>query len=193
MTRIIAGTVGGRRIETPRGEATRPTTDRVREALFSRLGSLLDLEGTRVLDLYAGSGALGLEALSRGAAALCAVESDRGTARLLTRNARTLGLADRVTVLTDRVERVLDRGPGGAAYDLALLDPPYPLGQAAVEQVLLSLTDRGWLAGAALVVVERSTRSPAPGWPARLRPLEARRYGETTVHLAELDPGRAGA
>lgn len=209
MTRIIAGAVGGRTIQTPRGRETRPTTDRVREALFSRVEALLELDGARVLDLFAGSGALGLEALSRGAAHLLAVEKHRPTARLIEQNARALGLGARTEVRSGPVETVLAAGPGdgsttageGAhlertpdphqAYDLVLLDPPYPLGEQALSAVLQDLLGHGWLGADALVVLERSSRSPRPTWPDGLRHLDTRTYGETALHLAE--PGRPRA
>lgn len=187
MTRIIAGRAGGRTIATPRGSGTRPTTDRVREALFSRIEALMDLDDASVLDLYAGSGALGLEALSRGAAHLTAVEKHRATAALAERNARELGLADQVVVHTAPVDRVLREG-GGTAFDLVLLDPPYPLTEDDLATVLGLLVDRAWLAEDALVVVERSARSPEPRWPAGLAHLGTRSYGETAVHLAEPAP-----
>ena len=193
MTRIIAGRVGGRTIAAPRGSATRPTTDRVREALFSRVEALMDLDGARVLDLYAGSGALGLEALSRGAVHLTAVERHRSTAALVERNARDLGLADLVEVRTGAVERVLSAGGAAGevphqregAFDLVLLDPPYPLGEPDLAGVLGLLVSGGWLSEDALVVVERSARSPRPAWPAGLVHLDTRTYGETALHLAE--------
>lgn len=222
MTRIIAGSAGGRTLRTPRGRDTRPTTDRVREALFSRVEALMDLDGARVLDLYAGSGALGLEALSRGAAHLLAVERHRPTARLVETNARDLGLADRVVVLAAPVEAVLEAGPsgdtdpsgteqdvaeqdlaeqnvaepgsteppgdgepGGTAYHLVLADPPYPVGEEELTGVLAALVDHGWLDPEALVVLERSARSPEPTWPAGLTHLGTRTYGETALHLAE--------
>ena len=190
MTRIIAGTVGGRTIRTPRGQDTRPTTDRVREALFSRVEALLDLDGARVLDLYAGSGALGLEALSRGAAHLLAVERHRPTARLAQDNARTLGLADRVQVEAAPVAQVLRTRDAGAsppdlAYHLVLADPPYPLEEERLTEMRIALVAHGWLDPDALVVVERSARSPRPAWPAGLQHLDTRTYGETSLHLAE--------
>lgn len=207
MTRIIAGRAGGRTIATPRGAGTRPTTDRVREALFSRVQALADLEGARVLDLFAGSGALGLEAVSRGASHLLAVEKHRATAALVVRNARDLGMTGAVRVRTSPVDRVLREGPGGEAagppthpggpaeasspplgYDLVLVDPPYPLPEPELEVVLGLLVQRGWLGPGALVVVERSARSPAPGWPDGLVPVSSRSYGETAVHLAEQAP-----
>lgn len=187
MTRVIAGSAGGRRLRTPRGERTRPTSDRVREALFSALEARWGAwAGLRVLDLYAGSGALGLEARSRGAAALLAVEHDRATARLVAANARDLGL-DRdpgggkaVEVVTGAVGTVLDRGPGERpAYDLVLADPPYPLPEADLARDLAALP--GWLAPDALVVLERSSRSPEPPWPPGLEVERSRRYGETVL------------
>ena len=193
MTRIIAGRAGGRTIATPRGAGTRPTTDRVREAIFSRVEALLDLDGARVLDLYAGSGALGLEALSRGASALLAVERHRPTAGLVERNAATLNLPGQVQVRAGAVERVLaDEDPGREGFDLVLADPPYPLAEEELTRVLGLLVTAGWLTEDALVVVERSTRSPAPGWPLGLEHLDTRTYGETAVHWAE-PAARAGA
>ncbi len=195
MTRIIAGRAGGRTIETPRGAGTRPTTDRVREAVFSRLQALTDLDGALVLDLYAGSGALGLEAVSRGAGHLLAVERHRATAALAGRNARTLGFGDVVQVRTAPVERVLRAGPGPEqqeGYDLVLLDPPYPLPEDDLADVLALLVDHGWLAPGALVVIERSARSPRPRWPAGLAHLDSRSYGETALHLAEPAPHTDG-
>lgn len=192
MTRIIAGTAGGRTIRTPRGRDTRPTTDRVREALFSRVEALLDLDGARVLDLYAGSGALGLEALSRGAAGLVAVERHRPTARLVEQNAALLGLADQVSVHAGAVEPLLAAGPGGPAFHLVLADPPYPLGEEELTRALAALVRHGWLEPDALVVVERSSRSPRPTWPAGMDHLDTRSYGEAALHLAEpVQPGES--
>jgi 16S rRNA (guanine966-N2)-methyltransferase len=185
MTRIIAGTLGGRRLSTPRSDATRPTTDRVREAVFSRIESLLDLAGARVLDLYAGSGALGLEALSRGAGEVLLVESDRRTARLIQANIADLGVSGSARVRAESVDRVLDSGPDGPPFDLVLLDPPYPLSEDEVTGNLQRLVQHGWLAPEALVLVERSTRSPQPTLPPGLSALKGRRYGETAVHYAE--------
>lgn len=186
MTRVIGGSAGGRRLRTPPGEATRPTSDRVREALFSSLESLLGgLDDLRVLDLYAGSGALGLEALSRGAARLTAVESDRRTARLVGENARTLGL-DSVEVVPLPVARALAAAPR-EAFDLVLADPPYPLEEDDLARVLALLVAPGWLSADAVVVVERSARSPEPTWPAGLVPLRHRSYGETALWYVRAD------
>ncbi|MEO7446969.1 MAG: 16S rRNA (guanine(966)-N(2))-methyltransferase RsmD, partial [Humibacillus sp.] len=157
MTRIIGGTARGRRLTTPRGDATRPTSDRVREALFSALESQLgSLTGLRFLDLYAGSGAVGLEAVSRGAGEVTSVEADRRTARIVQGNADALGFGQ-VEVLAQKVGRVLSQHPR-ASYDVVFLDPPYPVGNAEVEQVLARLVDQEWLAAEAVVVVERSAR-----------------------------------
>lgn len=175
----------------PRGAATRPTTDRVREALFARLEAWTDLAGAHVLDLYAGSGALGLESASRGAASVLLVESDRSTAALVQRNMAALELGDRCRVRRDRVERVVAAGPGDTAYDLVLLDPPYPLEEEALAAVLQGLIEHGWLADRALVVLERSSRSPEPTWPGGLAPLDAKTYGETVLHYAEEARGSA--
>lgn len=180
MTRLVGGSAGGRRLRTPAGAATRPTTDRVREALFSSLESSLGgLGGLRVLDLYAGSGALGLEALSRGAAALTAVEHDRRTARLVEANARDVGLGP-VEVVARAVDRVLATAPR-AAYDLVLADPPYDVTEAEVSRVLALLVEHGWVAPDATVVLERSARSPEPAWPTGLEPERRRAYGETAL------------
>jgi 16S rRNA (guanine966-N2)-methyltransferase len=187
MTRIISGMVGGRRLATPAGEATRPTSDRVREALFSRLDHLDILVGSRVLDLYAGSGALGLEALSRGAIHATLVDSDRGAAGIARTNARGLGFADRVLVRAEPVERVLLTGPANPdeRVGLVFLDPPYDLADDRLADVLALLVRHTWLAPDALVVVERSGRSAPPRWPAGLSASGERRYGDTKVWFAD--------
>ncbi len=187
MTRIISGIVGGRRLATPSGEATRPTSDRVREGLFSRLEHLDVIIGARVLDLYAGSGALGLESLSRGAVHATLVDSDRGAAEIARTNARALGLASRVRVRAEPVERVLLAGPGSPdeRVGLVFLDPPYDLDDERLADVLALLVRHTWLAPDALVVVERSGRSAPPRWPAGLSAAGERRYGETKVWFAD--------
>ena len=188
MTRVIAGSAGGRRLRTPPGNRTRPTSDRVREALFSALEAAWGgWSGLRVLDLYAGSGALGLEALSRGAAALTAVEQDRVTARLVGANARALGLDRATDVVTGAVGTVLDRGPGERGlYDLALADPPYPRSEDDLARDLRALPS--WLAPGALVVLERSARSPEPTWPHGWAAERSRRYGETVLWYGRAAP-----
>lgn len=185
MTRIISGAAGGRRLETPRGPHTRPTSDRVREALFSRLEHLDALDGARVLDLYAGSGALGLEAVSRGASCVVLVESNRSAARVARANAAAVALPG-VVLREDTVERVLVGGPGpGGAMDLVFLDPPYDVSEEALADVLALLVAHRWLSREALVVVERSSRSPEPRWSDGLAPAGERRYGETRMWFAE--------
>ena len=180
VTRIIAGAARGRRLKAPAGEQTRPTSDRVREALFSSLDSHLgSLAGLRFLDLYAGSGAVGLEARSRGAAAVTLVEQDRRTATLIRENVRTLGFSE-VEVVAGSVARVLATAPR-TAYDVVFLDPPYSLGDDRVRADLGALVAQGWLADGAVVVVERSTRSGDVVWPEGLLAARYRRYGETTL------------
>ena len=180
MTRIIGGTAGGRRIRTPSGDSTRPTSDRVREALFSSLDSALgSLSGLRFLDLYAGSGAIGLEARSRGAGVVTCVEHDRRTAGLIRDNVRSLGL-DGVEVLTGTVDRVLAQPPR-APYDVVFLDPPYPTPVADVEAALAALREHEWLVDGTIVVVERSSRGPSLTWPQGLVAQRERRYGETVL------------
>jgi 16S rRNA (guanine966-N2)-methyltransferase len=179
MTRIIGGTAKGRRLRTPEGSATRPTSDRVREALFSALEAQLgSLAGLRVLDLYAGSGAVGLEAASRGAVAVTAVESDRRTAALVSTNARALDLP--VEVVAQPVARALAAAPR-APYDVVFADPPYPLPDTEVVGALELLLRHGWLAPGAAVVVERSARSVEPAWPAALGQARQKKYGETVL------------
>ena len=185
VTRIVAGVAGGRTLEVP-GKGTRPTSDRVREALFSRLEHLDVIERSRVLDLYAGSGALGLEAASRGAQEVVLVESARAAADVCRRNAARLGLPA-VQVVAERVLPYLGR-PVRRAADLVLVDPPYELAEADLAAVLEALVPH--LADDAVVVVERSTRSPEPSWPAQdgvprgLVVTEDRRYGETVLWFA---------
>ncbi|RCV54042.1 16S rRNA (guanine(966)-N(2))-methyltransferase RsmD [Marinitenerispora sediminis] len=180
MTRIIAGTAGGRRLAVPEGRTTRPTSDRAREALFaSVLSELGSLDGLRALDLYAGSGAIGLEALSRGAAHALLVESDRRAAAVIRRNIAALGLAG-AELAADRVRRVLERGPAGG-YHLVVADPPYATPAAEIAEALGLLRDRGWLAADALVVVERAGRDPDLVWPEGYEPGRVRRYGEAAL------------
>ncbi|MGL4742886.1 MAG: 16S rRNA (guanine(966)-N(2))-methyltransferase RsmD [Dermatophilaceae bacterium] len=185
MTRIIAGTVGGRTLRAPRGSGTRPTSARVREAVFSALEAADVVRGAQVLDLYAGSGALGLEAASRGASSVLLVESDRRAAAAVAANIRALRLP-RVQVRIGEVSAVLAREPtSGDAADVVFADPPYDLGERVLESVLSRLA-AGWLAPGGLAVVERSSRSLEPTWPAGIvRSGGPRRYGDTTVWFAE--------
>lgn len=186
MTRIIGGVAGGRRLRTPPGEATRPTAERVREALFSSLEAGGGLAGLVVLDLYAGSGALGLEARSRGAARVVLVEHDRRTAELVRANARALGL-DGVRVVAAPVGRFL-AGETSARFDLVLADPPYDLAPDRLSAVLARLVAGGWLAGDAQVVVERSRRGQPPTWPEGIGASRERAYGETVLWYGRATP-----
>jgi 16S rRNA (guanine966-N2)-methyltransferase len=180
MTRIIGGSAGGRRITTPRGDGTRPTSDRVREALFSAIEAWCgSLQGLRFLDLYAGSGAVGLEAWSRGAGAVTLVEQDRRTSSLIRANAQALGF-ERADVRAAAVAGTLSRTPT-APYDIVFIDPPYALDESSLAADLASLTAHGWLAADAMVVVERSSRSPEPRWPDGLGEVRSKRYGETAL------------
>ncbi len=186
MTRIVAGIAGGRTLTVPR-RGTRPTSDRVREALFSRLEHAGVVEDAVVLDLYAGSGALGLEAASRGARRVLLVDSGREAVAACRRNMTSLELGG-VEVVPERVRPFLDRRPPLGA-DLALLDPPYELAEDDLADVLEALVRH--LAEDAVVVVERSGRDPAPRWPVALRGTGERRYGETALWFAAHDPAPA--
>ena len=181
MTRVIAGAARGRRLAVPPGRLTRPTSDRAREGLFGTLTAIRgSVDGARVLDLYAGSGAVGLEALSRGAARVLFVEADGGAARVIRGNLEAIGLPGGELV-TGRVERVLDRGPGGGpGYDLVVADPPYAIADDDVTAMLTALRDRSWLAAGAVVAVERATRSEPVRWPPGYEPDRSRRYGDAT-------------
>jgi 16S rRNA (guanine966-N2)-methyltransferase len=192
MTRIIGGTAGGRRLETPRGQSTRPTSDRVREALFSaieaRTGSL---DGLRFLDLYAGSGAVGLEARSRGAGVVTMVEQDRRTAALITRNASALGFS-RARVVAAPVSTVL-QSPPAAPYDLVFSDPPYPTSDEDVDADLVALVVQGWLVPGALVVVERAAKRSRVTWPDGIVEDRTKRYGETALWYGHATPAASPA
>lgn len=181
MSRIIAGSARGRTLKVPQ-RGTRPTSDKVREALFSRLQHWGVLEDARVLDLYAGSGALALEALSRGAATATLVEFSKPAAGICRENIKYLGFSDRATVANVRAERfvqAMDHGP----WDLIFCDPPYDLSGAALSQVLKNLADGGTLAPEATIVVERAKRAEEPAWPTNWELSDTRNYGDTTVYL----------
>lgn len=185
MTRIVAGAAGGRRLTVPlRG--TRPTTDRVREALFNVLTVRRDFDGLRVLDLYAGSGALGLEALSRGAASVLFVDSDRRAAEVIGRNIEVVGLPG-ATVRRGTVAAVLAAGTP-EPMDLVLADPPYQVAADEVDQVLASLCRGGWVHAGSVVVVERPYSSPTLTWPQGWTVWPPRRYGDSRLDGAEVGP-----
>lgn len=183
MTRIVAGVYGGRRLTAPAGQQTRPTSDRVREALFSSLESLHggDLRGVRIADLYAGSGAVGLEALSRGAACAMFVESDPKAARIIRANIAALGVAERAELVIAKATAAVTGTPPGGAFDIVFADPPYAVGDEELAAVLAGLAGNGWLADEAVIVIERSRRSPEPAWVPGVTAERSRRYGETTL------------
>jgi 16S rRNA (guanine966-N2)-methyltransferase len=177
--RVIAGAAKGRRLVAPSGDGTRPTSDRVKESWFSSLQPVLG--GAHVLDLYAGSGALGLEALSRGAAAVTFVEKDRRALTSLRTNLDAVGLPG-ATVLAREVRTALAGDLADAPFDVVVADPPYRVAEDELTAVLAALVRH--LAPGALVTVERGRREPVPTWPAELGDAGARRYGDTTLHRA---------
>ncbi|ORA13535.1 16S rRNA (guanine(966)-N(2))-methyltransferase RsmD [Mycobacterium asiaticum] len=184
MTRIIGGVAGGRRLAVP-PKGTRPTTDRVRESLFNILTARLDCTGLAVLDLYAGSGALGLEALSRGAASALFVESDPRSAAVITRNIKAVDLPG-ATVRRGMVSTVLAGGTA-APVDLVLADPPYDVDSAEINAVLVALSAHGWVRAGTVAVVERGVGSPWLTWPSDWSVWPERVYGDTRLELAEHD------
>jgi 16S rRNA (guanine966-N2)-methyltransferase len=178
----------------PPGRSTRPTSDRTREGLFAAVtASRGGLDGARVLDLYAGSGAIGLESLSRGAADVLMIESDPRAARVIRENIAAIGLPG-ARLVTDRAERALARGPGGTTRDFVFADPPYAVSDTELERILAALISRAWLAPGALVVVERAARSDPLTWPAGYLGDRSRRYGEAVLWYGHAGgPGPAGA
>jgi 16S rRNA (guanine966-N2)-methyltransferase len=185
--RIVAGAAKGRRLVAPKGDEVRPTADRVKEALFSSLQP--QLPGSRVLDLYAGSGGLGLEALSRGAEQVTFVERANASLTALRRNIEAVGLPG-TTVVSDDAARTLRGEVPGGPFDLVFADPPYRLPKAQLADLLADVV--GHLAPGGTVVVERAARDGAPPWPRELNPGDPRRYGDTALHRATLDASVAG-
>lgn len=185
MTRIIAGFAGSLVLTVP-GTGTRPTSDRVREAIFSALESRDALQDARVVDLYAGSGALGLEAASRGAATVTLVERASSAARACRDNmARILrnapkGAIPRISVAAQAVQSFLDSST--AIWDLVLLDPPYEVGEEELARALVALAPR--LSREAIILVERTSKAPEPMWPAGIALDRRRDYGDTTLWWA---------
>ena len=184
VSRIVSGKAGGTKLRVPK-KGTRPTTELVREALFNSLEVDGDLDGTRVLDLYSGSGGLGLEALSRGAASVLFVEADRTAAEVLRGNIAAVGLGGVV-----RQRRVLDvlRAGSGEPVELVLVDPPYALDETELADGLAALAPGGWVHDGSLVVVERHRRSGPPHWPEGFRILRDRKYGQNVLYRAEYRP-----
>ena len=185
MSRIIAGTAGGLRLASVPGENTRPTTDRVKESLFSKLESYGVVQGARVLDAYAGSGALGCEALSRGAASVEFVEKYPKACEITRRNvAATSKIATGITRVTQGIAQsyvAVHSGP----WDLVFLDPPYAFTQEQVLDILRVIAPN--LAEGAIVVVERSSRDAEPAWNSQLHRFAMKKYGETVLYYLEPD------
>lgn len=185
MTRIIAGVAGSLRLATP-GPATRPTSDRVREAWFSALESQRGIGGARVLDLYAGSGALGLEAASRGASEVTLVDSHRGAIDVIRRNIQTLApvIGERVSLraVKSTAQSYVD-GLAPESLDLVFVDPPYDLATPALERVIEQVCDAvapgGW------VMLERAKGSTEVTWPESMGVLQTKTYGDTSLVFAE--------
>ena len=178
MTRIVGGTLGGRRLVTPTGSSTRPTAEKVRAALANSLQATGGLDGARVLDLYAGSGALGIELLSRGASTAVFVEKDRAALTALRSN--TALVAQGVTVAAADVLAYLGTD-GIGPFDVVVADPPYDLADDGLIAVLSRLTRTTALAAHADVIVERGVKAREPAWPAPLTGVRVRRYGDTLL------------
>jgi 16S rRNA (guanine966-N2)-methyltransferase len=185
--RIVAGTFKGKALEAPKGLATRPTSDRVRQALFNVLehgAPAVDFEGKRVLDLFAGSGALGLEALSRGARYCLLIEEAASARAAIRRNVEALGLTGATRIWRRDATRL---GPARTLtpFDLVFCDPPY--GKGLGERALAAAMEGGWLAEGAIAVLEERADTHV-AWPQPLTELDRRRYGDTTIGIAEF-PG----
>ncbi|MDX2307520.1 MAG: 16S rRNA (guanine(966)-N(2))-methyltransferase RsmD [Hyphomicrobium sp.] len=181
--RIVGGRLRGRPIASPAHDGLRPTSDRVRESVFNILAHGLDgfdIEGLRVIDLFAGTGALGLEALSRGAAYALFVEEGAESRALIRRNIEAFGLMGQTRIFR---RDATDMGPLGtmAPFGLAFLDPPY--GKGLGEKALIALRDGGWLVPGALVIAEESAASPIV-WPDGYHALDRRTWGDTEVAFA---------
>ena len=176
MTRIVGGVAKGRRLAVPQ-RGTRPTSERAREALFNSLRGLVEIDGARVLDLFAGTGAVGLEALSRGAAGVEFVESERAACEIVKRNVATIAL-DGAVLHRRQVGPFLIGTTPDQPFDLVFADPPYAYGEAHLSVLLSTLVEGPWLAENAVVVVERSARGAEPTWPDGLALVKQKRYGE---------------
>ena len=189
--RVIAGSLKGRTIAAPKGRSTRPTSDRVREALFSSLVSHLgsDLGSARVLDAFAGSGALGIEALSRGAEHATFVERDSASARTLRANVELLDVQAVSTVVVADITSLARRGSvPGAPFSLLFADPPYRIDEAEVRGLVDMLAAADCLKAGAVIVWEHDANTPVT-WPECVRGLSERRYGSTTVSIGEYARG----
>jgi 16S rRNA (guanine966-N2)-methyltransferase len=198
MTRIVGGVWGGRRLVTPAGETTRPTSEKVRAALASSLYATGGLDGARVLDLYAGSGALGLELVSRGASSAVFVERDRAAVTALRANVAALGAPTaaqsartkpvdqsgggvRLTVVAADVSTIATRSEAAGPFDVVVADPPYEVSSEALIELFARLQKAQRLAPHADLVIERGKRAGEPAWPAPLEAVRTRRYGDTLL------------
>lgn len=187
--RIVAGEFRGRKLVAPKGTTTRPTTDRVREALMSALGSRLGgFDDIVVLDAFAGSGALGLEALSRGAVRTVFIERDRAAVSALRSNVETLGVGSRSCIVTTDVFSLAKRGVPGGPFSLILLDPPYTLDQTEVTRLLADLASAGSLAPGCVISLEHPT-GVEPGWPEGFSAVDVKRYGTIAIDVATYEEG----
>jgi 16S rRNA (guanine966-N2)-methyltransferase len=187
--RIIAGAHKGARLSSPSGANTRPTSDRVKESLFSMLDGYGVLQAANVLDLFAGSGGLGLEAMSRGAAQVDFVDSSLASIRTLQTNAEKLGLDHSAEVHSNDVLHYLAGLPGtedpeAQIFDVVFMDPPYPLGDDAITQILGRLA--GHLDMESIVIIERAARSPEPTMPEGMEVFRSKAFGETAIYFAQL-------
>lgn len=185
---MIAGEQGGLRLVVPKGARTRPTSDRVKESVFGALGAAR-LAGARVLDGYAGSGALGIEALSRGAARATLVDRDPRAVDAIRRNLTSTRLGDRATVHRRGFGGFLTGRTPESPFDLVFLDPPYDLAGPELARILQALAAPGWLAADAGVVIERSAAAGPPTLPDGWRVAWERVYGDTLVVLTGPDAG----
>ncbi len=199
MSRIITGSARGSRLATLPGDTTRPTTDRVREALFSSLADwagtigadpAAQFEGLAVVDLFAGSGALGLEAASRGAEPVTLVERDRAAVRVIRQNLKSTGLGGQVLATT--AESHAATAPARAA-DVILMDPPYALPNTELSVLLATLLANGHLVSDGIIVIERSSRDAVPEWPDGLELGWTRRYGESCLYFCRPLEGKKDA
>lgn len=189
--RIIAGTAKGRKLISPEGTSARPTSDRAREALFSSLESEFgELHGIRFLDLFAGSGAVTAEAMSRGARSCTVVESDRTALEIARKNVEmvrsTFPESEAVYIEGD-VESFVMRPSN--PFDVIFLDPPYSFPDSDLTEIVSSLRRSGFIAPSTLVIVERASRSKAFSWPATMRAVKERRYGNAAIYYGEADNG----
>jgi 16S rRNA (guanine966-N2)-methyltransferase len=187
--RVIAGSAGGLSLVAPKGRVARPTTDRVKESVFGALGPERLVDAS-VLDLYAGSGALAIEAISRGAARAVLVERDHAAVTAIRRNLTTTRLRDRARVQDSTVATFLaGRPPAEQPFDLVFVDPPYAVASAASGRVLIGLDESGWLADGAVVVLERSSEAAPVATPEPWETTWERAYGDTLVTVLTTPTG----